>query len=235
MTATATESPFKAKASNKGGTFDQCPAGNWPGMLLCLIDLGTHWDKYRDQKEKKVRKLYLVFEVEAEVEGKGDQRFWLGKDFNVGLDDKGALLIGAKSNLRQLLEGWRGKPYADGEEIDIQAVHKQPCLVNVIHEQAGERSYARVKSVAKVPKGMTLIKPTKSAILYAANTDAEAPGHGDDEKSEWLPRIYGEKVEEVLERCLEWNGTGRKESKAGEGQESGRGRAATEDGDEIPF
>mgnify|MGYP001262251975 CR=1 FL=1 len=230
--------PWQPKASNKGPV-DQCPIGNHPGVLIGLIDLGTHWESFQGAAEKKVRKVFLVWEVEAENDGK-DRRYWVGKDYNMTVDEKsGEVIVAAKSALRQLLEGWRGKPYQDGERIDIAKVHNQPCLVNVAHEEVGsgnnKRTYARVKGVAALPKGTPKLKNTRPPMLYVA--DSEEPAPTCPEGDEWLPRIFGARVDQVLERCLEWGGTGRREKKEGaNGHPAGtQGGPPAESTEEIPF
>ncbi len=213
MSAAAAVNPF-APTATAGGNFEQCPAGNHSGMLVALIDEGTHWDSYKDQAEKKVRKVVLVFEVEAEGKDGKPQRFHIGGEFSMGYNDKGdGLVMGKKSNLRKLMEGWSGKSYADGEVPDLAKALGRPCLVNVIHESGGERTYARLASVSKPVAGMTALKPSRTPFAFRADSKDEAPGTRDTEKTEWLPRVFGEKVHAVVARCLERGGTGRKADK----------------------
>jgi len=205
--------PFNPTATNKGG-FEMCPAGNHPGILLGLIDLGTHYESYKGQQESKKRRILFVFEVLAEVDG-DDKRFWLGRDFSMPLDNRtGEPFIGQQSKLRAFMKDWRGKDYGDGEPVDIMAAHGQGCLVNVIHQPSGEKTYARVQSFSRLPRGMKAIRPTHDTVMYCADSDDEAPGQSDEE--EWLPRVYGEKIHEVLERSLEWGGNGRRPDKSGQ-------------------
>src|SRR5262245_23510453 len=137
----------KVKATNKGGDFQRVPSGNWTGVCAALIDLGTHWQQpYQGQgEERRVRRLLYVWEVEATTE-KGDEvRLFIGRDFNVGMDEDGNLQVGKKSNLRALLEGWRGGVYEEGAGVDFEAVVGQNCQVNVVEE----KGYSKVGSVTK--------------------------------------------------------------------------------------
>jgi len=206
----ANSNPFAPKATNKSADFEQCPAGNYPGLLVALIDEGTHYASYQNQPERKVRKIFFVFEVEAPGKDGADRRFYIGADFSMGYDSAGGLVMGKKSNLRKLMEGWSGKPYADGEVPEFTKALGRPCLINVIHEPRGDRSYARLASVSRPVKGMAAITPTRSPFSYIADSKDPVPGASDDEKSEWLPRVYGERIHTIIGRSLEKGGTGRK-------------------------
>jgi hypothetical protein len=209
-TTTPAVNPFTPTAT-AGGTFELCPAGNHSGMLVALIDGGTHWDSYKDQAERRVRKLVLVFEFEAEGKDGKPQRFFIGVEYSLGYNDRGdGLVMGKKSNLRKLMEGWSGKAYADGEVPDFTKALGRPCLVNVIHEGSGDKTYARLASVSKPVAGMTPLKPSRDPFCFRADSTDEAPGASDTDKTEWLPRVFGEKVHVVIARSLERGGTGRR-------------------------
>ena len=209
----------KARASNAGGDFPQCPPAMWRGCLLGLIDLGTHWQSYQGQEEKKVRRWLFVFEVEAEKDGQ-PHRFFLGRDYNLSIADDGCPQIGKKSNLRAMLEGWRGKPYGDKEAVfpDPVKILGRACLVNVIHEEAKGKHYASIECVKPPLQGMEPLQPSRPVILYDADSDDDAPGQDDGPgEAAWLPRVYGQRVHEVLACSLEWGGDGRR-GKAGPDQ-----------------
>jgi hypothetical protein len=159
---------LKGKATAGGGDFALCPAGNHAGCLIGVVDLGTHLDSFQGQTERKVRRVLLVWEVECEVDGK-DQHLVVGRDYNIGLNDKGELVYGQKSALRQLLEGFRGKQFGEGEDIDPEALLGKACLVQVTHEKTKGtgKDIARVKSIAKPLKNMAAIKPAHPKFSYA--------------------------------------------------------------------
>ena len=212
MTATATRpNPFAPTATNRGGDFEQTPPGSSVGCLAALIDEGTHWDSYKGQEERKVRKVLLAYEVEAQGQDGKPKRFYIGAEFAIGYDDKGGLILGKKSRLRKLLEGWTGRSYADGEVPDLTKALGRPALINVKHEAVGDRSYARLDSVSKPPAGLTVsFTPQRQPFAYVVDSNDPVPGASDDDKSEWLPRVFGERVHEIIGRCLEKGGTGRR-------------------------
>lgn len=220
-------SALKGKATKKSD-FERCPAGTHPGVLVGVIDLGTHWSSYKSQEAKKVRRVLFVWEVEAEVDGK-DKRLVIGQDYNIGYDREGNLVYGTKSSLRKLLEGWRGKQYGDDEDIDPAAVLGKACLVSVSHEGSGDKVYAKVSSVSALPRGMQPLKPDCPQVSYAADSDDGIPDHV------WLPRVYGETVQTVVERCLEHGGTGEKTAGGQAGSRQNGQNEEPQYDDEAPF
>ena len=225
---------LKGKAKT-GSDYVMAPAGNHPGVCIGLIDLGTHWESFQGQNEKKVRKVLFVWEIEAEVkeEGKADsevKRLVIGRDFNIALGEDGSLIYGTKSNIRKLLEGWRGKAYGESEDIDLESIWKKPCLVNVKHDKTNKgKDVARVDSVNALARGMKPLTPEYDCILYSADSDSPIP----DEK--WLPRIFGATVKSMVESSLEHGGDGRGKSQQGNQAGGGNGGGHEAQADEAPF
>jgi hypothetical protein len=199
---------LKAKANNKSGGGDQCPAGMHPGVCVGILDLGTHWESYQGSAPHKVRKVWLVWEVEAEFQGK-DKRFYLGREFGIRYDDQGELSLHTKNKLRELLEEWRNKKYGEEETIEVDAVLGRDCQVNVIQETrstpTGQRTYATIKAVANLAKGQAKIKPSFPTLNYSADSDEPYPG------PEWVPLPFGIKIEDYLENAVERGGTGKRD------------------------
>jgi hypothetical protein len=171
--------------------------------------LGTHFDSYKGQEEKKVRKIFFVFEVEAPGKDGGDRRFFVGREFNLSYMD-GGLSMPGKSKVREFMEAWNGRPFADDEVPDFAKALAKPCLANVTHEASGTRTFAKLASVSKPVKGMAGITPTRPPFAYVVTSNDPLPGAADSEKSEWLPRVFGERVHTIIGRSLEKGGTGRK-------------------------
>ena len=208
---------FKGKTTASGEDYPQTPPGNWAGVCICLIDLGTHWESFQGGPQKKQRKVLLVWEIEAEADGK-DERYCVGRDYNIGMNEKGEVSYGEKSNIRKMLEGWKGRAYGLGEEIDLSAVLGKNCLVNIAEKKTSAgKDITFVNAISPLPKGMKAIKASKPQIVYSADSDALVP------EEDWLPRVFGELVKDILERCLEHKGSGIREAKPA----AGAGKAPT--------
>lgn len=91
--------------------------------------------------------------------------------------------MGKKSNLRKDLESWRGKAFGEGEagSFDISKVLGVGCMLNVIHSQGSEKTYANVSSVSGVPKG-TVLPGFATKPLYYGPDDKTLY----DELHEWI-------------------------------------------------
>ena len=102
----------------------------------------------------------------------------------------------------------------------------------MIHEEAKGKHYASIECVKPPLQGMEPLQPSRPVILYDADSDDEAPGQDDEPgKTEWLPRVYGQRVHEVLACSLEWGGDGRR-GKGGSDQAAGE-NAAPQQGPEA--
>lgn len=197
---------LKGKAKSADSQFEKCPAGNFPGVCVGIVDLGTHWESYQGGDERKQRKVLLVWQVDVSDTDAVKLQV-IGRDFSIGYDKKGELVYGDKSHLRQLLENWRGRKYGAEEEIDLEAILNKPGQVNVVHEVKGDYTYAKVKAVTALGKGQKVHQPTMPPLAYSAESKMELGAVA------WLPLVYGEHATDVIARCLEKGGTGRKPGK----------------------
>lgn len=216
--------------STAGSNYQSCPAGTHPATAIGVLHLGTHWETYKGQDARKVVIMAIVFEIEYE-EGSNLKRTWMCRSFNVGLDKQGKMVLGDKSNLKKMLAGWRGKGYAEGEQIDISAVLNRDCLVGVVHDIKEEKTYARIDSVSMLPRGVAPLKPTRNIGLYSVDSGEPAPQEKSGEP-EWMPRIYGETFADLVGRCLERGGSGQRASGSKNSSPPG---PSGHNGSEIPF
>lgn len=175
---------WKRKASTSGGDFDKAPPGNHPAVLVAIIDLGVQENEYQGVKKYEER-AYFCWELTSE-RGSNGKNHLIGIDLNVSLNEK--------AKLRKWVESWRGKKLMEGEEFDIRKLLGQKCLLTVI-EKGG---YPKVDGVAAVPKGMTVPSPERTPIMWDIEEDeSKTP------IPEWLPWLYGSKLEDVVAtRCV---------------------------------
>ena len=187
---------FKGRATSAGGTGTrEVPeAGTHPAVLVAMIDLGTHEEDF-DGKQKSQRKVFLCWELVNERMSGSTMNFVLGKEYTLSYHAKGAL--------RQTAEKLRKKPYQDGEEIDYSRMLGFPCLLTVEVKQSAsspDKSYARVKDVTALPKGMQCPRPQWEPFAWAIEDGGDAPDF------DWLPRVFGERIADKVSRSPEWEG-----------------------------
>lgn len=225
---------FKAKATNKGGGGSEVPpAGAHPAVLIAIIDLGTHEDEYNG-KPSYPRQVLFVWELTTEkLAGTKSRNHVLARDYTIGYS--GEVILGPKNGLRKMLEGWRGKAYGEGDDIDIAAPLGRSCVLTVKHgESAKKNTYAKIESVTPVPKGLA-VPPAERCkpFTWEIHEGAELPP-----EREWLPFVYGEKVEDVIKGSYEWRGLPVPKVERGKNGDSGgeaQHPADPNPGSEIPF
>lgn len=216
---------FTVKATSGGGGREVPPAGSHPAVLVAIVDLGTHTETYKDQAAKSIRKVLLCWELTDEkVAGKKDENHLVCKDFS--------LTFGTKSGLRKIVEGWRGKAFAEGEDFDLGKLLGKECMLTIsIGTSSKGNEYAKIESVSPKPKGMTVPPAQRKPLLFEVGQDTA--------QLEWIPYLYGEAVATVIGRSHEARGTTPPPSTNGNGNGHANGNGqpvtASAESEEIPF
>lgn len=150
-----------AKAS--GGDFPKAPAGTHIARCYQVIDLG-HQKIVWNNEEKWQPKIMLSWEL------LGDEKMDDGRPFSVS--GRYTLSLSEKSALRPILESWRGRQFTkeEAEGFDVKNVLGAYCMINVVHNSVGDKTYANVAAVMALPKGAT--KPQASNANLYFNLDA---------------------------------------------------------------
>ena len=157
-------------ASDTGGKeFTPVPAGAHVAVCDQVIDLGIQDGGQYDPRQK----IYLRWQIPGErVEWEKDGKKLEGPAV---IGRKLTLSLSAKSNLRPLLESWRGRPFTDEERkgFDIKNVLGAACMIQVTHSksQDGTRTFANVIAVMSLPKGIAKPAVEGSVAYY----DCEQP------------------------------------------------------------
>lgn len=128
--------------------FENPPAGTFLAICYRVIDLGTQDTTYKGQA-KKQHKILISWELPDEKMADG-RPFTISSRYTWSMSEKAAL--------RKDLESWRGKPFVDADfgegGFDIAKIIGAPCILTIVHSD-GEKTYANVKGVAALMKGMT--------------------------------------------------------------------------------
>ena len=142
-------------------SFAVCPSGNHEAVCTRVIDLGTQ-EVHFNGETKCQRKVFLQWEISGASDDDGNP-FLVGERYTLSSNEK--------SNLRKMLESWRGKRFDDSElgegGFDIKKVIGAPCLVSVIQQESGGKTYANVRNVSPLPKGMQRPKPTTNTAYFS--------------------------------------------------------------------
>jgi hypothetical protein len=141
----------------KSQEFATTPAGNHLATCYRVIDLGTQKGEWKGKPTIK-HKIMVSWELPDEMMEDG-RPFSMHQRYTLSSSDR--------ATLRQHLESWRGKGFTDEEfgTFDLGKLLGHSCLLNIVHEAKGDRTYANIASVGALPKGMTT-RPLVNAPVY---------------------------------------------------------------------
>lgn len=143
-------------------TADYTPpeAGTYAARCCSIIDLGTQSSTWEGEA-KTAHKVMLSFEVTDTDNRRVDgSPHMISRRFTASLH--------AKAGLRKFLEAWRGRPFTPEElaAFDLKTLAGLPCLVGIVHETKGDKTYANLASVMKLPKGMAAGAGELPAVVF---------------------------------------------------------------------
>lgn len=146
---------------SQGGDFAPPPAGTWPAICYRIIDLGRQQTQYMGQT-KVQHKIIISWEIADEEERMADGRPWT-------VSNRYTWSMSEKSTLRHHLEAWRGKAFEEADfgpgGFDIRKLLGVPCMLTILNEDKGDKTYTNVTSVAKLPKNM-IVGQLVNEIVY---------------------------------------------------------------------
>ena len=129
-----------------GGDFTPAPAGTHLARCVRLIDVGTH---YNEKFGKRQSKIQITFELPDEMidTERGPEPHLVSGWYTASLHEK--------SNLRAVLEAWRGRAFTEKElqGFNLASVLDKPCQLAVVHKVNGDKTYANIGAVMAMGKG----------------------------------------------------------------------------------
>lgn len=144
------------------------------GRCYMVVDLGTQ-DTTFAGKPKKAHKILIGWELSEKMQD--GRPFAISSRYTLSLFDQALL--------RQHLESWRGRPFTDEElaGFDVKNVLGAYCLLSVVHNKQGDKTYANVNGIMPVPKGMEKPAAVNTPLHYEIET-------GDITKlPEWIQNV----------------------------------------------
>jgi hypothetical protein len=140
--------------------FTPCPAGTFLARCCQIIDMGTQQVEYQGEA-KPAHKVLIRFEIlDRDTYTDSGGAYTVSKRYTASLHEKAAL--------RRDLETWRGAKFTDAElqRFDLAGVLGKTCLLSVVHETKGDRTFANIAGVMKAPKGMTGSEPSEPLVHF---------------------------------------------------------------------
>jgi hypothetical protein len=143
-----------AKSTGESTQRELIPAGTYVARCYSVVHLGHVVQKYMGE-EKVVDLVRFTWELPTELkcfnQDKGMQPCAISREMTFSLNEK--------SNLRAMLNAWRGKALTDEEAkaFDLAKLIGAPCMINLIHQPSKanpEKVYERIAAVLPMMKGM---------------------------------------------------------------------------------
>lgn len=137
-------------AKDSGGDFTPHPEGQFAAVCVDVVDKGLVTSTWNGEpRERHV--IRVVFQTEETLDT--GKPALASRTFTLSL--------GEKSALRPFLESWRGKKFSAAElrGFDVEKLIGANAVVQIVHEEKGDRTYDNITSVMKLMKGMTPVEP----------------------------------------------------------------------------
>lgn len=139
--------------------FETAPAGTFAARCYRFVDLGTQPKEYMGATSYK-RMVGISWELPDEL--MKDQRPF-------SIYQKYVWSMSEKSTLRKHLESWRGLKFQESDfgegGFDTKKLIGVPCMLSIVHNTKGDKTYANIASVSKLPKGFEC-PPAVNETLY---------------------------------------------------------------------
>jgi hypothetical protein len=148
-----------------GRSYTPAPAANHIGFCIGVVLLGTVDHEYQGHKSRK-KKIRLFFELTNTVNPDDEKGgpFIVSKEFLYSL--------GPKSNLKKMLDGWRGEALSKDEaaKFNIAKILSAPCMINVLIKtsQKGNK-YNDISSISQIAEGTVVPVMKNKPYLFNFN------------------------------------------------------------------
>ena len=138
------------KAGGGGADFEPAPAGLHQAVCVGVLSIGTQPSGQYEPKQK----VCLRWEIEPRMND--GRRFLVQSMYTFSLHEK--------ASLRRMLEGWRGKKYREGEDVNLEAVVGKPATLHIVHAEVGDRTFANIQAVMPAQDGG--LKPEGDLLVF---------------------------------------------------------------------
>lgn len=149
------------------GNFTLAPAGNHAAICVSVVVIGTVPTKYKGHdKMQKVVRLGFELPLKKHVfnEAKGEEPFVVYKEYTLSMGDN--------SNLKKMIDSWRGEKLTkeEAKKFNIVKLLGCECMCNVVVKTSESgKQYNDVATVTPVPDGLDVPEQTNKNTLFNFN------------------------------------------------------------------
>ena len=208
-------------ASDKGGSdFEPIPSGLHHAVCYAVIDIGTQPATGNFPSRRKVVFVWELPEERADFKKDGQQ-----VNLPRAISQRFTASLASKGNLRPFLNSWRGRAFTEQEleGFDLFNAAGANCMLNIIHEPKGDKTYANISSITPLPKGMAKTTPENPILKFSIDewsgtTDLPA-------MPDWIKKLVMQS-DEYIKKAQQPGHTAHSE---------GNPSTLPEDSDSVPF
>lgn len=161
--------PSLIVSASSGADFKIHPEGVVAARCTRIVDLGTQQSEFQG-KAKSLHKIMFAFESEQVMDD--DAGDYAGKPYLI--TTRYTASLSEKASLRKALESWRGKKFTaeELEQFDLRNVLGKACLINMVHNESGGKTYANIASIMPLPPSMKA-NPAVGELVFFSLSDFE--------------------------------------------------------------
>jgi hypothetical protein len=152
-------------AKNKGGAdFEPISVGLHNAVYYAVIDIGTQPQTNPQFGEKNQAIFIWELPLERIEFTKDGVKYNLPRTISAFY----TVSLSKKSNLRPMLESWRGRQFSEKEleGFRIDKVAGASCQLNIVHQIKDGQPVAKISAIVPLPKGMKPLKPENPLIKF---------------------------------------------------------------------
>lgn len=180
-------------AAKQSVDFKIAPAGNHVAICNGIVDFGLQPGSGQYPDPKHV--VYIRFELPTETVAYTKDGKEISGPMSVGR--KFTASMSKKANLRKFIESWFGKAFPTDEsaaDFDLKNLLGRKCLVNIAHDEKGDKTYANLSNATPIPKGMSAEYQQQNPSLYfsleeSSDKDFQA-------LPEWMQQVISKRIQE---------------------------------------
>ncbi|HVW00032.1 MAG TPA: hypothetical protein VHB77_06825 [Planctomycetaceae bacterium] len=171
--------PWEVEVPAPSGNYAVCPASNYAGTIIAVIDIGHH--EAENDKGEKYLSRKLIIAVELKKLQPDGQPFILAERYTFSMSEK--------SNLFKLVSNLKGVKLNQGDKFSPRTLLGTPVMVNVTNGQSAKgKSYHNIGAIAAFPEGMEAPKPVHEPFMWSVKQPGPIPAF------EGFPFVYGESI-----------------------------------------
>lgn len=149
--------------------------GTHNSVCIQIVDFGTQPGSNQYPDEKRI--VNIGFQAVDEQNSEGNA-MTIYRQFTFSSH--------AKSKLMGFVIPWLGLKEKDLENFDMDDLLGKACLITVEHSETDKGTFANIKNISALPKGMKVKKATETLRSFYLDPDSDFDKETFDDLPEWM-------------------------------------------------